>query len=128
ERGRTIASAIGHALLGVANTPERLRDFRNRKTPDFPLIEHMDGEISGLPRPVPAAGGLNHAGPPGRPSPSRASSVAISTLAIAASQPLLPGPVGTRASASSAEFVVRTPNAIGTPVAAAACVSPWETA
>jgi hypothetical protein len=46
--------------------------------------------------------------------------VAISTLAIAASHPLLLGPLGTRTNASSAEFVVSTPKAFGTPVDAAA--------
>ena len=51
-------------------------------------------------------------------------SVAISTAATAASQPLLPGPSPARSSASSTELVVSTPKVIGTPVAAAASVMP----
>ena len=58
----------------------------------------------------------------------RAITVAISTAATAASQPLLAGPSTARSSASSAELVVSTPNVIGTPVAAAAAVSPCATA
>ena len=41
---------------------------------------------------------------------------------------LVGGPGCARSSASSAELVVSTPNAIGTPVAAAAAVSPFDTA
>jgi len=41
---------------------------------------------------------------------------------------LFSGPSPARASASSAEFVVSTPNVIGTPVAPAAVVRPWATA
>src|SRR5215471_18059162 len=54
--------------------------------------------------------------------------LAISTAAVAASHPLLSGPSPARASASSMEFVVSTPNAIGTRVAAAAAVKPCATA
>ena len=42
----------------------------------------------------------------------------------AASRPLFDGPGAARSSASSAELVVSTPNAIGTPVLAAAAVMP----
>ena len=51
---------------------------------------------------------------------SCATTSAISIAATAASHPLLPVPSPARASASSTELVVSTPNAIGTPVAAAA--------
>ena len=54
--------------------------------------------------------------------------VAISIAAVAASHPLLAGPGPTRSIASSAELVVSTPKAIGTPVAAAAAASACETA
>ena len=55
---------------------------------------------------------------------SCATTSAISIAATAASCPLLPVPSPARASASSTELVVSTPNAIGTPVAAAAVVRP----
>ena len=54
--------------------------------------------------------------------------MAISTAAIAASQPLLALPGTARSRACSAEFVVRTPKLIGTPVAAEADMMPWATA
>src|SRR4051812_24871030 len=53
---------------------------------------------------------------------------AISSAGAAASRPLLSGPSPARASASSAEFVVNTPNVIGTPVADAASIRPFDTA
>src|SRR5207253_102966 len=52
----------------------------------------------------------------------------ISIAAAAASQPLFDGPSPARSIASSTEFVVRTPNAMGTPVAAAPAVKPLATA
>src|SRR5438445_171730 len=59
---------------------------------------------------------------------SCATTSAISIAATAASRPLLDGPSPARASASSTEFVVSTPNAIGTPVAAEPAASPCATA
>src|SRR4029077_19083577 len=98
----------------------RLGGLVDARAPDFPLIQNLQG---GFARAVARIlldvfhWRFNWA-----------MTVAISTAATAASQPLLAGPSPARSMASSTEFVVKTPNAIGTPVAAAAAVMPCDTA
>src|SRR5262245_43811692 len=107
--------------VGPLQFKERPRRLLHVDFPDFPLIENLESRLS-----RPAAAVFFHARP--RLSPRRATRAAISIAAFAASQPLLDGPSPARSSASSAELVVRTPNAIGTPVAPAASVRPCATA
>ena len=64
---------------------------------------------------------------PGAPG-SEPMTLANCTAASAASRPLFDGPSPARAAASSSEFVVRTPNVIGTPVACEAAAIACATA
>src|SRR5204862_7673172 len=103
---------------------EHLFDIRVR---DLPLIEHLHrGFPSAMTRAMADASGrgvrcgAHTLMPSDFRSRSFLCSVAISTAAMAASQPLLAGPATARSNASSTEFVVSTPKVIGTPVAAAA--------
>src|SRR3954466_2885982 len=106
-------------LAGPLMPEEGLRRVHDVGAADLPLIQDLQRR---LPAAVPDV--LSH----DERRPSAAAIAAISIAAAAASQPLLVGPSPARASASSAELVVSTPNVIGTPVSADACVRPCATA
>src|SRR5581483_5262937 len=124
ERGRERAQRVRRRrLVGPLELEERPRGAIDRRLADLPLIENLQRRLArAMPRVLSfhdrGAGGLVNA----------ATTSAISNAASAASRPLLSGPSPARASASSTEFVVSTPSAIGTPVAAAPAVRPWATA
>ena len=109
---RTRGGVRRRLRVGPLQSEERL-DGRVDVALRFPLIQDLQG---GFARAVTRSFFTVIAWPRERvrrPSPSRCA-------ATAASQPLLAGPSPARSIASSTEFVVSTPNAIGTPVSAAA--------
>ena len=118
-------------IIGPLQREERLRRLVDRAPADLPLIEHLYGDFA---RTVPrillpdansaGARGGRHVLVAAGWRLSSAMTSAISRAAAAASRPLFSGPPPARASASSTEFVVSTPNVIGTPVAPATVVRP----
>src|SRR6185436_16029499 len=102
---------------------------------DFDLIEHLQRRLPGLTAPLrvsyahaspaPAANPNGRDDPFAGGRPNRRNNAAISRAAAAASRPLLPASLPARARACSSVSVVRTPNAIGTPVSPAAAITPW---
>src|SRR5262249_40413663 len=112
--------------------PERLADFEHRDLAHFPLVEHLHGGFAGV-MPDLARGAVGRAtfdarGHPPIASSNLRNSFAISRAASAAPRPFLSPPLRERSTACSSVKVVNTPKAIGTPVAAAACMMPFEAA
>ena len=112
------------AVVRPLQLEEGLGSALDLGSPDLPLIQDLQRDFA---RPATRVLPRSPAGCGGHASVRRDSSAkiaAISMAAAAASHPLLDGPSTARASASSIELVVRTPNAIGTPVSPDASISP----
>src|SRR5436853_2580082 len=124
EPAQLVAERLGRGRSG----PECLADFEHRHFADFPLVEHLHGDLApampgfllGSFRRSPLRARVH----PPIPSSMLRKSFAISSAAAAASRPLFPAPGPERSTACSSVSVVSTPKAIGTPVAEAARAMP----
>src|SRR5262249_46208033 len=121
--GRPLFQVVARTIADPLVREKRIRGLIDVRVADLPRIQDLQRRFAGAMTQI-----LANRAHGALPRLRCCATTAISMAAAAASHPLLDGSSAARSSASSTEFVVSTPNAMGTPVAADADVSPCATA